>query len=102
MCIRDSMMHSLPDKFERGTAEKTGFAKDQDPEQQKELAIAEHIVLSASFGAVYGLLRGWIKPPAILGGVVYGLVIYTMMLMGIGPALGIVRMPQDKPQSSVL
>ena len=95
------IIHSLPDKFERGAAELTGFAKDQDREQQKELAIAEHIVLSAGLGAGYGLLRHWLKPPAIPGGVVYGLVIYAMMLIGVGPTLGITRMPQDKPKSSV-
>jgi uncharacterized membrane protein YagU involved in acid resistance len=95
------IIHSLPDKFERGMAERTGFAEGQDVEQQKELAIAEHLVLSAGFGAGYGLIRHWLKPPAILGGIVYGLVIYAMMLIGVGPTLGITRMPQDKPKSSV-
>jgi uncharacterized membrane protein YagU involved in acid resistance len=95
------IIHSLPDKFERGMAEKTGFAEDQDVEQQKELAIAEHIVLSAGLGAGYGLLRGWFKPPSLPSGVVYGLVIYAMMLLGIGPSFGIIRMPNEKPPKSV-
>ena len=93
--------HSQPDKFERGVAERTGFAKEQDREQQKELAIAEHFLLSAGLGAGYGFLRGLFKPPSIPDGIVYGLAIYAMLLGGIGPTLGITRKPHEKPKSSL-
>jgi hypothetical protein len=93
--------HSLPDKFERGVAERTGFAERQDAEQQKELAIAEHLLLSAGLGSAYGLLRGWLKAPTLLGGIVYGLVIYALLLFGVGPSLEITRPPHEKSATAV-
>jgi hypothetical protein len=96
------IVHSLPDKFERGMAKKTGVARERDIEQQKELAIAEHILLSAGLGGGYGLLRGWLKPPAFVGGIVYGLAIYGLLVLGVGPSLEITRPPQDKAPTSVI
>ena len=94
--------HSLPDKFERGMAKRTGIAKRRDIEQQKELAIAEHLLLSAGLGGGYGLLRGWIKPPVFIGGIIYGLVIYGLLLLGVGPSLEITRPPHKKAPTSVV
>jgi hypothetical protein len=94
--------HSLPDKFERGMAERTGVAKERDIEQQKELAIAEHLLLSAGLGSAYGLARGWLKPPVFIAGIVYGLLIYALLVLGIGPSLEITRPPHKKSAASVI
>lgn len=93
--------HSLPDKFERGVANKTGVALERNVEQQKELAIAEHLLLSAGLGSVYGYSRGWLRFPVVVSGIVYGLLIYGLLLLGVGPSLEITRPPHQKAPTSV-
>ncbi len=78
----------VPLKVERKLEEHAGVAGQTGPQQEKALAMVEHMALSAGFGAGYGALRSKLALRAIPSGPLYGLGVYVLNLGGVGPALG--------------
>jgi hypothetical protein len=76
----------LPIKIEREIEERRGLEEKTSPQQEKILAFAGHYLVSALFGAGYGLLHWATNISPILAGPLYGLGVYTLNLVGVGPA----------------
>lgn len=91
---------TLPDRFEQGVEQMLGFASKTDDVEEKQLAMAEHLVLSAGLGAGYGLLGSVFKPRSIIAGIVYALGVYVVMVGVIGPQLRVTRAPWSKPHTA--
>jgi len=60
-------------------------------------ALALHFAVGAAAGALYGPLAHSLRPPPVLGGVAYGLAVWTTGYLGILPALGALRPATEHP-----
>ena len=77
----------LPLKLERELEQRAGYADRTGPRQEQALAFGLHILLSALYGAVYGLLSWATRFSPLPSGPLYVLSTYLVNLVGIGPAL---------------
>ncbi len=59
------------------------------------------VARTATFGAGYGALRALAHVSVVPGGPLYGLGIYGLTLMGIGPVLGLTRGPWTQQPMTV-
>ncbi len=98
----DIIQQTLPDKYEQGIEQMLGFARYTDQEEEKQLAIAEHLILSAGLGAEYGAVRGLSQSNSFFVGLAFASAVYFGMVGVIGPLLGITRAPWSKPAKAVL
>jgi uncharacterized membrane protein YagU involved in acid resistance len=98
----DIIQETLPDKYERGIERLLGFAGSTDAEEEKQLAVAEHLVLSAGLGAGYGAVRGLSKSDSLPVGIAFAAAVYFLMVGVAGPLLGVTRPPWAKPARSVI
>jgi hypothetical protein len=86
----------VPLKIEREVEERLGAAESTGPKQEKALALGEHLAISVAYGAGYGALRSALGLPAIPSGPLYGLGVYALNLVGLGPALGLTPGPWNE------
>jgi uncharacterized membrane protein YagU involved in acid resistance len=96
----DVIQATLPDRFEQGVERMLGFAGKTDNIEEKQLAVAEHLALSAGLGAGYGMLYGMFKPRSIVAGMVYAMGIYVVIVGVLGPKLRVTRAPWSKPNTA--
>jgi hypothetical protein len=92
----------LPLMIEHEIEERAGVEEKTSPAQENLLAFGGHYILSAFFGALYGLLRWATGFSPIPSGPLYGLGTYIDNLVGLGPALDLTPSPQAShgwPQS---
>ncbi len=92
----------LPDKYEQGIEQMMGFAGSTDQEEEKQLAVAEHLLLSAGLGAEYGALWDLSQSNSFFVGLAFAAAVYFGMVGVIGPLVGITRAPWSKPGNAVL
>ena len=60
-------------------------------------ALALHFAVGAAAGALYGPLAHSLRPPPVLGGVAYGLAVWTTGYLGILPSLGVLSPATEHP-----
>ncbi len=71
---RANLVHNpLPLAVERKAEAQLGFAAKTNSRQEIGLALGEHMLLSAGFGALFGLLKSFLRFPLLLGGALFGL-----------------------------
>jgi uncharacterized membrane protein YagU involved in acid resistance len=88
----------LPHKVERRLALRIGIADHMGAHQEDLLAQGQHLALGATFGVGYSLLRRRLRLPSATAGPLYGLAVYAVNIVGIGPALDLTRAPwKDEP-----
>lgn len=83
----------LPHKIERRVTTAVGVAEQLSARQADWLAGGEHLVLGAAYGAGYGWLHQVTHLPATVDGPLYGFLVYTLNLVGIGPTFHLIRSP---------
>lgn len=83
----------LPLKFNRALQDAAGIGQRLPPAAQQGIALAEHLILAAGLGAVYGVLGKAFKLAPLPSGPLYGLATYALMLGVVGPALGATERP---------
>lgn len=91
----------LPLAIERDLEARAGVAERTGAGQERGLALAEHLTISAAFGAGYGALRAAFALPAIPAGPLYGLGVYALNLGGVGPALDLTPGPWNEAPLTV-
>jgi uncharacterized membrane protein YagU involved in acid resistance len=78
--------------------EKVGHPYALTQEQEMNAAMAAHLAYSASFGALYGLVRRRADGvPTPLAGAIFGLVVWGINFEGLMPALGMMPATTDLP-----
>ncbi|MDQ4079011.1 MAG: hypothetical protein M3220_22560 [Chloroflexota bacterium] len=93
---------TLPHKVEQYAEEQLDQQEQTDLTQERAFAQGGHLVYSAALGALYGALRHSMDdPPPLPTGPAYGLGIYAINLLGIGPQLGITRRPWNEEPTTV-
>ena len=60
-------------------------------------ALALHFAVGAAAGALYGPLAERLRPAPVLGGVAYGMAVWTAGYLGILPSLGLLRPATEHP-----
>jgi hypothetical protein len=60
-------------------------------------SLALHFAIGAAGGAIYGPLASRLHPDPIVGGVTFGLAVWTTGYLGLLPALGILRPATEHP-----
>jgi uncharacterized membrane protein YagU involved in acid resistance len=85
----------LPHKVERRLALRIGIADQMGAHHEDLLAQGQHLALGATFGAGYSLLRHRFDLPSTTAGPLYGLAVYAINIVGLGPALDLTRAPWD-------
>ncbi len=93
----------LPLKVEQEVEERADVQGETTPAQKNLLALGGHYLLSAVFGALYGLFR-WVtgsRFSAIPTGPLYGLSTYAVNLVGLGPAMDLTSSPQEEKPVTV-
>ena len=91
----------LPLKVERRLEERVGVADQTNRRAEQGLALGEHMLISAAFGAGYGMLRSTHPLAPMPAGPLYGLGVYALNVEGIGPRLGATREPQHQQPMTV-
>ncbi len=86
----------LPHKVERRMTTQIGVAHTINARQEDLLAQGLHLAMGAAFGAGYGLYHRWFGLPPAVGGPLYGLAVYAVNLVGLGPAFELTRPPWRK------
>lgn len=90
----------VPLKIERQLEERAGIDEKTTPQQEQMLAMGEHMMISAAYGAGYGALQQTLGLPALPGGAIYGLGVYALNFAGLGPALGLMPGPwREEPMT---
>jgi hypothetical protein len=82
-----------PLELERALERDVGVAGETDLAAERGLALGAHLALAAGFGAAYGLLRAALAARPLPAGPLYGLGVYAISLVGVGPALGLTGGP---------
>ncbi len=91
----------VPLKIERQLERRAGVAQRTSPSQEKALSMAEHMIISAVFGAGYGVLQSVLDQPAIPAGPLYGLGVYALNMGTLGPALDLMPGPWNEEPMTV-
>ncbi|MDQ2690586.1 MAG: DUF1440 domain-containing protein [Chloroflexota bacterium] len=92
----------LPLKIERDLEKRAHVDHKTNARQEKALAYGEHYLLSAIFGAGYGLLHWATRVSPMPSGQLYGLGVFVLNLVGIGPALNLTPVPWEQKPSTVI
>jgi hypothetical protein len=91
-------LEPLPIKIERWAEDRLDVADRLGPRQETAAGMGGHLAYSAALGGVYGALRSAFNLPAVPTGPLYGLGLYAVNVLGIGPALGITKSPaKERP-----
>ena len=91
----------LPVKLERELEERFELDEKTSPKQEMFLAFVGHYLLSALYGAGYGLLH-WAKNVSpIPAGPIFGLGTYVVNLIGVGPSTHLTRGPWKEEMPTV-
>lgn len=91
----------LPVKVEHWAEGQLGVADRPGPGQEMAVGMGGHLLYSAAMGAGYGALRSAFDLPTMPTGPLYGLGLYAVNLLGIGPALDITRGPAHERPTTV-
>lgn len=87
----------LPEATERWMEDRAGVdVVARDSAEEMVASMAGHMAFSAAAGAGYGALRPHLDLPPVASGALYGLGVYALNLVGVGPSLGIVKEPWDQ------
>jgi Mg/Co/Ni transporter MgtE len=81
----------LPHKIERRIAIKIGLGALTSARQESILAQALHLTVGAINGIVYPMLRQRMNLPPAVAGPLFGLVVYTVNVVGVGSIFHLVR-----------
>lgn len=98
----DIIQKTLPDKYEQSSERMLGFAQSTDEEEQKQLAVAEHLLLSAGLGAEYGAVRSLSQSNSFFVGLAFAAGVYFGLVGLVGPLVGITRAPWSKSGKALL
>lgn len=86
----------FPVKVERWAEGRLGVAGRLGPRREMAAGMGGHLAYSAAMGGVYGALRSAFSLPTLPTGPLYGLGLYAVNMLGIGPALGITKGPANE------
>lgn len=92
---------ALPQEVEQELARRAGIANELDRSEEQPLSRGMHLALGAGIGAGYGLLQTLFDLPPRIAGPVYGLGVFVVNVMGIGPALDLVAGPQNQEPTTL-
>lgn len=92
---------ALPQKVEQELAQRAGIADELSRSEEEPMSRSMHLALGAGIGAGYGLLQTYLDLPPRIAGPVYGLGVFVVNLVGIGPALDLVAGPQDQEPATL-
>jgi uncharacterized membrane protein YagU involved in acid resistance len=66
-------------------------------EQHTQASLAAHFAFGAAAGAVYGVVTAPLRPNPILGGTLFGLLVWSVSYFGWLPAIGLHRGAREEP-----
>lgn len=90
----------LPLKFERNFEQRLGMGGRISAAPQAGLALGQHLLISATFGALYGVIQSALRVRPLPAGPLYGVAVYGLMLGAVGPALGATRTPLETERTT--
>jgi len=90
----------FPLQIEHELEDRLHVAAQTGPRQEMLLAVGEHMAISAAFGAAYGVLDATFDLPVLPSGPLYGVGVYALKMLGVGPALGLSSEPWNLPAST--
>jgi uncharacterized membrane protein YagU involved in acid resistance len=86
-----------PSEIVNHLADEAGVGEQIDQPEHVALTLLAHFGYGAATGAVYAPLARELRPPALLGGVGFGLAVWGVSYLGLLPALGILRPATEHP-----
>ncbi len=92
--------YSLPPrKVMASIASRIGLWQRTDKREHTALTFLAHFGYGAAAGALYAPFAARFRPPALLSGITYGLMVWATSYMGWLPAMRIERLPGQQPRS---
>jgi hypothetical protein len=89
---------TLPHQLEKELEVRAGFAEQTNPKLEMILTQAMHISIGAAYGAAYSLLADTAdQSHGLPVGLLYGLDVYGLDLLLVGPALSLTSGPWNQP-----
>jgi putative membrane protein len=86
-----------PSEIVEHLAELAGVDDQLDRSEHLVLTLLAHFGYGAATGALYAPLANALRPPALLGGIAFGLGVWGTSYLGLLPALGVLRPATDHP-----
>jgi hypothetical protein len=88
----------VPLQVERWAEDRLRVQDRLGPRQEMAAGMGGHLAFSAAMGGVYGVLRSALNLPALPTGPLYGLGLYAVNMLVVGPALGVTERPaKERP-----
>ena len=86
-----------PREITEHTTDTVGVRHRLDEEQHTRASLAAHFGFGAAAGALYGMVTVPLRPHPVLGGVLFGLLVWSVSYLGWLPALGLHRGAREEP-----
>jgi uncharacterized membrane protein YagU involved in acid resistance len=86
-----------PSEIVEELTEQAGMADQIDQSEHMALTLLAHFGYGAATGALYAPLAQALEPPAVLGGAVFGLGVWSASYLGLLPAMGVLRPATEHP-----
>jgi hypothetical protein len=86
-----------PKQVTVNAAEVVGVAHRMTRRERHNAFLAAHYAFGAATGAVYGALAPHLPGPGVLNGVAYGLAVWAGNYLGVLPAAGLYKPPDEEP-----
>ncbi len=91
----------MPLKIERALEKRLGVDDMTSAGQEQALAMAEHLMIGAAYGAAYGALKASQNFSALPAGPLYGVGVYALNLGALGPGLALTSGPWNEEPMTV-
>ena len=88
-----------PQLVTESTAKRLRLQRLLGRHQRQTISMMLHFGFGAAAGSIFGLSARLLALPLALGGVIYGLLVWTGAYAGVIPMLGILRPPHRRPRS---
>ncbi len=86
-----------PREITERVTQAAGIARYLDKTQRRELSVAAHFAYGTTMGLLYAPLSRKLKAHPLVGGMTFGLLVWTASYFGLLPALGILRPANEHP-----
>jgi uncharacterized membrane protein YagU involved in acid resistance len=86
-----------PSEIVEQLADRAGISNQIDQDEHIVLTLLAHFGYGAAAGALYAPLARGFHPPATLGGVAFGLAVWSTSYLGLLPVLGLLRPATEHP-----
>jgi uncharacterized membrane protein YagU involved in acid resistance len=86
-----------PREITEQTTGTVGVQHVLDEEVHTQASLAAHFAFGAAAGAVYGMIAAPLRPNPVVGGALFGLVVWSVSYFGWLPAVGLHRGAHNEP-----